>query len=118
MLPLLKKENLDKNTLKNYRPVSNLSFASKLIEKVVAQQLTGFIHQNGLSNIHQSAYKKFHSTETALLKIHNDIALSMNSNRLVALALHDLSAAFDTIDHHILLDSLQNWFGIQGSALG
>ena len=93
--------------LKNHRPVANLTLASKLIEKVVALQLTGFIHEHGLSNIHQLTYKMFHPTETSLLKIQNNIALSMNSKRIVVLALINLSMAFDTIDHHILLDFLQ-----------
>ena len=76
--PLLKKPSLDRNILKNYRPVSNLSFISKLIEKVVAKQLNEFISHEGLLDVNQSAYKSSHSTatETALLKIQNDIALS------------------------------------------
>ena len=67
--PLQKKPSLDRNILKNYRPVSNLSFISKLIEKVVARQLNEFILHEGLLNVNQSAYKSSHSTETALLKI-------------------------------------------------
>ena len=65
--PLQKKPSLDRNILKNYRPVSNLSFISKLIEKVVAKQLNEFISREGFLNVHQSAYKSSHST--ALLKI-------------------------------------------------
>ena len=78
--PLLKKPNLDRNLLKNYRPVSNLSFLSKLIEKVVAKQLNNYIDSEGLSNVNQSAYRRLHSTETALLKIQNDIAASSHSH--------------------------------------
>ena len=100
--PLQKKPSLDRNILKNYRPVSNLSFISKLIEKVVAKQLNEFISREGLLNVNQSAYKSSHSTETALLKIQNDIAFSMDSGKAVALTLLDLSAAFDTIDHSLL----------------
>ena len=74
--PLHKKPSLDRNRFKNYRPVSNLSFISKLIEKVVAKQLNEFISRKGLLNVNQSAHKSSHSTETALLKIQNDIALS------------------------------------------
>ena len=115
--PLLKKPNLDRNLLKNYRPVSNLSFLSKLIEKVVAKQLNNYIDSEGLSNVNQSAYRRLHSTETALLKIQNDIAALLDSGKAVALTLLDLSAAFDTIDHDILFNSLRDWFGVDGTVL-
>ena len=100
--PLLKKAGLDKNILKNYRPVSNLSYISKLIEKAVARQINEHIAHEGISNENQSAYRVFHSTETALLKIQNDIATSMDKGAAVRLVLLDLSAAFNTIDHSIL----------------
>ena len=115
--PLHKNPSLDRNSLKNYRPVSNLSFISKLIEKVVANQLNEFISHEGLLNVNQSAYKSSHSTETALLKIQNDIALSVDSGKAVALTLLDLSAAFDTIDHSLLYDCLYDWFGLDGTVL-
>ena len=115
--PLQKKPSLDRNILKNYRPVSNLSFISKLIEKVVAKQLNEFISHEGLLNVNQSAYKSSHSTETALLKIQNDIALSVDSGKAVALTLLDLSAAFDMIDHSLLYDCLHDWFGLDGTVL-
>ncbi len=116
--PLLKKTNLSKENMKNYRPVSNLSFTSKILEKVVANRLNSHICASNTSNPFQSAYKKFHSTETALLKIQNDVLMAMDKGRVTALTLLDLSAAFDTIDHAILLDRLENSFGISGSALG
>ena len=109
--------SLDRNILKNYRPVSNLSFISKLIEKVVAKQLNEFMSHEGLLNVNQSAYKSSHSTETALLKIQNDIALSVDSGKAVALTLLDLSAAFDMIDHSLLYDCLHDWFGLDGTVL-
>ena len=112
--PLLKKAGLDKNILKNYRPVSNLSYISKLIEKAVASQINEHIAHNGISNENQSAYRVFHSTETALLKIQNDIATSMDKGAAVGLVLLDLPAAFDTIDHSILFNCLQHWYGIDG----
>ena len=115
--PLQKKPSLDRNIHKNYRLVSNLSFISKLIEKVVAKQLNEFISLEGLLNVNQSAYKSSHSTETALLKIQNDIALSVDSRKAVALTLLDLSAAFDTIDHSLLYDCLHDWFGLDGTVL-
>ena len=115
--PLHKKPSLDRNSLKNYRPVSNLSFISKLIEKVVANQLNEFISHEGLLNVNQSAYKSSHSTETALLKIQNDIAFSVDSGKAVALTLLDLSSVFDTIDHSLLYDCLHDWFGLDGTVL-
>ena len=103
--------------MKNYRPVSNLSCLSKILEKVVASRLNSHINSSHTSNDYQSAYRKFHSSETALLKIHNDILSSMDDGRVTALTLLDLSAAFDTIDHTILLRRLRNWFGVSGMAL-
>ena len=104
--------------MKNYRPVSNLSFLSKILEKVVASHLNSHINSSHTSNDYQSAYRKFHSTETALLNIHNNIlSSSMDDGRVTALTLLSLSAAFDTIDHTILLKRLSNWFGVSGKAL-
>ena len=115
--PLHKKPSLDRNSLKNYRPVSNVSFISKLIKKVVANQLNEFISHESLLNVNQSAYKSSLSTETALLKIQNDIAFSVDSGKAVALTLLDLSAAFDTIDHSLLYDCLHDRFGLDGTVL-
>ena len=115
--PLHKKPSLDKNCLRNYRPVSNLIFISKLIEKVVANQLNEFISHDGLLNVNQSAYKSPHSTETTLLKIQNDIVSSLDPGKAVALTLLDLSVAFDTIDHSFLYDCLYDWFGLDGTVL-
>ena len=66
--------------MKNYRPVSNLSFLSKILEKVVTNHLNSHINNSHTSNDYQSAYRKFHSTETTLLKIHNDILSSMGDS--------------------------------------
>ena len=81
---------------KNYRPVSNLSFISKIIEKCVAEQLLDHIDSNDLNEIMQSAYKKHHSTETALLKVKSDILQNFEDGNVTCLVLLDLSAAFDT----------------------
>ena len=75
------------------------------------------IAHEGISNENQSAYRAFHSTETALLKIQNDIATSMDKGAAVGLVLLDLSAAFGTIDHSILFNCLQHWYGIDGVVL-
>ena len=115
--PLLKKTGLDHNILKNFRPVSNLPFLSKILEKVVLKRLISHLNNNNLNEVFQSAYKKYHSTETALLRVFNDILCDLDNRNVTLLALLDLSAAFDTLDHSILLKRLEMSFGIKGSAL-
>ena len=116
VLPLLKKDGLEP-IFKNYRPVSNLQFVSKLAESAVAKQLHHHMVANDLFPVLQSSYRKFHSTETALLKVKNEILLNMNKQHVSLLVLLDLRAAFDTIDHCILLDRIKSGFGIHGTAL-
>ena len=115
--PLLKKQNMPSNELKNYRPVSNLPFLSKILEKVVLSQLEVHFLKYNLLDSHQSAYREFHNTETALLKVHNDLLCAADKNDISILALLDLSAAFDTIDHHILLERLRITMGLSGTVL-
>ena len=79
--PLLKKASLDPEVLKNHRPVSNLSFASKIIEKVVATRLNEHLSRNNLMEDMQSAYRQFHSTETALLCVKNDILIALDQRK-------------------------------------
>jgi len=115
--PLLKKSTLDKEQLSNYRPISNLSLISKIIERIVKSRLTVYLSSNSLLNPHQSAYCKHHSTETALSYIHHHLINAIGSQKLSCLCLLDLSVAFDTIDHNILITRLSSWFGIHGSVL-
>ena len=115
--PLLKKPNLDKEMLKNYRPVSNLPFISKILEKVVNNQLENHINSHSLHDDVQSAYRAYHSTETALLRVHHDIAYALDSNCCAVLLMLDLSAAFDTIDHQILFNRLEYSTGVTKDAL-
>ena len=103
--------------MNNYRPVSNLSFLSKVLEKVVVNQLNSHINSSNTSNQYQSVYRKFHSTETALLRIHNDILASLDAGKVTALILLDLSAAFDTVDHTILSRRLDDWFKVTRKTL-
>ena len=115
--PLLKKPSLDKNLLKNYRPISNLPFLSKILEKVILHKLLSHLQENNLSNPFQSAYRAGCSTETVLLRIVNDILSALDNDNISVLLLLDLSAAFDTLDHQILLSRLNSVFGIQSTAL-
>jgi len=105
--PLLKKADLDAADVKSYLPITNLSVLSKLLERLVAQQLTEYLTENGLLPEVQSAYRAHHSTETAMLKVMGDILLALDSGNLAMLFLLDLSAAFDTVDHDTLLRRLQ-----------
>ena len=75
------------------------------------------LSSNDLFNRHQSAYTKHRSTETVLLSVCNTITNAMSTQRLTGLCMLDLSAAFDTIDHDILLERLSAWFGIRGSVV-
>lgn len=114
---MLKKPDLNTKELKNYRPISNLSYISKLIEKVVAKQITEYLSTNNLDETMQSAYRSNYSKETALCRIHNDILWALDHGEAVLFVSLDLSAAFDTIDHQILLERLEHCFGFTGNCL-
>ena len=100
-----------------WQTVSNLSYVSKLIERTVFNQTNNFLNTQGLYPQGQSAYRKCHSTETALLRVTNDIMMNMNRQHVTLLVMLDLSSAFDTVDHGVLLDRLNNEFGIKGRVL-
>ena len=97
--------------------MSGLSFISKLVERVVASQLSRHVSLHGLENEYQSAYRRGHSTETALLSIKNQIHLSLARGEATTVVLLDQSTAFDTIDHDKLLDCLRKWFSVGGRCL-
>ena len=102
----LKKPGLDVEDMNNFRPVSNLSFLSKVVEQAMLDQLLPFFEENRIIPENQSAYCQFRSTETALCKIHNDLVTNACSGKASLLVLLDLSAAFDTMDHDVLLADL------------
>jgi hypothetical protein len=108
VIPLLKKPGLDPDVLGNYRPVSNLPFASKLLERAVAEQLNEHLKRHDMYARFQSAYRPSHSTETALVRVVNDLLSFVDSGENALLVCLDLSAAFDTIDHALLLGRLSD----------
>ena len=114
--PLLKSPKLELQD-QNHRPLSNLSFCSKTIERVAANQIVYYIEKNNLMEQNQSAYRRNHSTETTLLKVKSDILLAMDKQHITCLCLLDLSAAYDTIQLSTLLTRLEKRFGITGTAL-
>jgi len=115
--PRLKKQGLDPSLPENYRPVSNLCFLSKLTERVVCRQLTGYLTEFGLMPHMQSAYRRGHSTETALLKVYNDLVSAADNGHVSFLALLDLSSAFDTVDHDILIRRLKDSYGLNNGVI-
>ena len=117
ILPLLKKPSLDREELCNYRPITNLTFLSKLTGRVVASQMLAYLQSNSLLSKFQSAYRPLHSTETAILRVVNDVQSAIDRREEVVLVLLDLSSAFDTIDHEALLTRLHTRYGISGTAI-
>ena len=115
--PLLKKSWLDASELKNYRPVSNLPFIFKLLEKVVQLRIQALFDSNGLMPVMQSVYRRFHSTETAVTTVFNDLLRAEDGGQLSAQCVLDLTAAFDTVDHELLLLRLERQFGLRGIVL-
>ena len=101
----------------NFRPVSNLTFLSKVVEKAVARQLTERLSTHSLLPCHQSAYRRHHSTETAMLRVLSDALTAADGRRVTLLGLLDMSAAFDCLDHDLLLQRLEKNFGLTGVVL-
>ena len=116
IFPLLKKSSLSINELSNYRPVSNIQFFAKFIERCALRQLQKYCDHFNLLPSHQSAYRPHHSVETALLQVSDSIFRYLDTGKSCILLLLDLSAAFDTVDHNILLETISKEFGIIGRA--
>ncbi len=114
--PLLKKPALNPALLENYRPVSLLPFIAKSLERVVFNQLSLFLAQNNILDNNQSGFRSGHSTETALLLVTEALRLARAASKSSVLILLDLSAAFDTVNHQILMSILRK-MGISGTAL-
>ena len=114
--PLLKKIGLELIT-SNYQLVSNLSFLSKVLERCVINQFATHCDVNNLLPGYQLAYRRNYSCETALIKITNNCLWDMKNQMVTAMIAIDLSAAFDTVDHEILLDVLNKKIGVHNIAL-
>ena len=115
--PLPKKPSLDPEIPINTRPVSNLPWLSKFIENIVADQLRAHLIKNDLFDQFQSGFRSGHSTETALVRVLNDLLITADDGSPSLLILLDITAAFDTIDHNILLQVLHSTIGLDGTAL-
>ena len=109
---MLKKPELDAGDRKSFRPVSNLPLLSKLLERAVQVQLQTYLDINRFMPTAQSVYQKYHSTETATANVFNDSQLATDRGQVSALCLLDLTAAFDTVDHQLLLRRLECLFGL------
>ena len=114
--PLIKGQNMS-TELKNYRPISNLSFLSKVIEKAVQAQLQKHFDEQSLLPNHQSPYRQHYSTETTLLNMCDNILRNMENGKCTSMVCLDLSGAFDTVNHNILLGILKSYLGISDHAL-
>ncbi len=106
--PLLKKPTLNTSLLENYRPVSLLPFIAKTLERVVFNQVSLFLSQNNKLDAKQSGFRSGHSTETALLSVTEALRIAKADSKSSVLILLDLSAAFDTVNHQILLSTLSS----------
>ena len=115
--PIIKSLNLDSDILNNYRPVSNLSILSKIFEKIVLSQLNCYLETNNLLSNYQSAYRANYSCETAVLKVLDDVFHEISPKSYVLVSFLDFSAAFDTVDHTLLINKLRAQYGITGLAL-
>ena len=115
--PILKKATLDPYDLSNYRPISNLTFLSKLLERAAYERIVCYLDRFQLLPEWQSAYRKYRSTETATIKVMSDVHEAADAGSVTLLGLLDLSSAFDTVDHRILLDRLAHDYGIRGRVI-
>ncbi len=106
--PLLKKPTLNTSLLENYRPVSLLPFIAKTLERVVFNQVSLFLSQNNKLDAKQSGFRSGHSTETALLSVTEALRIAKADSKSSVLIMLDLSAAFDTVNHQILLSTLSS----------
>ncbi len=101
----------------NYRPISNLNTISKVIERLVLARLRPHLMQSNNFSRFQSAYRAGNSTETALLHVLNNAYSSIDEKKLTVLVGLEISAAFDSVNHQLLLRRLKSVFGVSGTIL-
>ena len=117
LLPVLKRDGLDSSDPANYRPIANVTFLSKILERIVANQLIAYLDMHELLPFQQSGFRRNHSTETLLVRLLSDLYDAIDRGQVTLLALFDVSAAFDSVDHSILLQRLSISFGLAGAPL-
>ena len=114
ILPLIKKEGLLEYN--NYHPINNLIFISKIVKKCIVKELMKYCNQGELFPSYLSPYRDHHNTETILLKLVNDTLINMDNQCIIPLVSCDLSAAFNAVNHIILLNVLESCFGVKDTA--
>src|SRR6218665_1262349 len=112
LLPVIKQDGLDQNDPVNYRPIANVTFLSKILERIVAIQLISYFDVNEMFPSCQSGFRRNHSTENLLLRLLSDFYSTMARGHVTLLAIFDVSSAFDSVDHSILLQRLTTSFGL------
>ena len=117
IIPLLKKSSLDHNVASSYRPISDLPVLSKISERLIFNRVMSYLNNSNILPTHQSAYRHHHSTEMVVTKVYSDILGAADDGKLSLLILLDLSAAFDLVDHSILLKRLESTYGFDGLTL-
>ena len=117
IIPLIKSPSLDTDNLQSYRPVSYLTFVSKVLESAVSTQRVDHFNNHKLLDPHQSAYRSGHSVETAFQHVYSSVCHDLDQGKAVFLILIHLSAAFDTVSHNRLVSVLTSKFGISGTVL-
>ena len=115
--PPSRKPNFEHNVASSYRSISNLPVLSKLSERLVLSRVMSYLNNSNLLFTPQSAYHRHHSTETAVTKVYSDILGAADDGKLSLLILLDFSAAFDLVDHSILLKRLESTYGFDGLTL-
>jgi len=117
VFPRLSKPTLDAEDANSHRPISNLSFASQFVERVVATRFIAHAERHKLFSSNQSAYRRHHNAETAVVCVMNVTTRAMDRGEVTALVLLDLGAAFDTVDQCTLIDGLHRRFAVEGKPL-